>query len=580
MIELSLSSAAKTDVDTADLSTFLSQFTGGSHQFILYRNQPTQAMIGGKLRKVSGHLATFSEPPTIEMVGESFGGGKFEVKIHGPTAGQNQHRIITSRKFEIAGDPKLPPEALVADAPAPAPEADVLRGVIETLQEDKRRAEETLERERAERQGSRANADRIEARLNSIEEARRTKEATLTRELDRRDREIASLRQQVNERANATTESDLLRLTFGRNTEDMNRLVESHRAELQAERERNGREVAAANERAAREVAAANERAAREVSQANERAARELTAVTDRAARDLDQARRDRESDIQLLDRMHKSETESLRSLHGQLVTTKDAEIARLNETLREVRAQKERDIVDDLDRLNRVKAAASAFAGVKDDDDEDDDRGGFSLGDFLKQASPIFEHFKKPSAPTAPPPAPAPFPTPGYAPMPYVFTQAAPTMRRPISPQQQPRRPMVQATPRARSTPAIQPRPLTNPAPATHPIPAHPGSANAPQTEAPPPALSTVDNGAVGDLAQGLALLEAAYNQHEAPNKVAETIRSHFSKGIIDQLVSVGASRIGDQIARANPDSLLASPGGRRFIVDILEALGSKLTA
>jgi hypothetical protein len=71
-----------------------------------------------------------------------------------------------------------------------------------------------------------------------------------------------------------------------------------------------------------------------------------------------------------------------------------------------------------------------------------------------------------------------------------------------------------------------------------------------------------------------------AAYEQHEAPDSVAQAIHASFSKSIINQLVSFGASRLGAEIARVNPDSLLASPGGRRFVVDILDALGSKLRA
>src|SRR5262245_59279241 len=100
-----------------DLAGFLSQFTGPAYQYPIIRIEPQTAVIAGKARRTGGHLITFHTPPTIDQIRETWGGGLFEIRVMGPKEGSNGPKILTQRRFDVAGDPKLPPDRLVDEPP-------------------------------------------------------------------------------------------------------------------------------------------------------------------------------------------------------------------------------------------------------------------------------------------------------------------------------------------------------------------------------------------------------------------------------------------------------------------------------
>jgi hypothetical protein len=333
--------------------------------------------------------------------------------------------------------------------------------------------------------------------------------------------------------------------------------MDAHRAELQAERDRNAREMAAMNER---------------------------------AARDLEIARREREQAIQLHDRMHQTEIQTITTAHSQLIATKDAEIARLNESLRDVRAIKDRDVVEELERLNRIKQAASNIVEEKPALDEDKDKD-FGWLDLVKHAGPLFEHLghgiaKRVAPQTAP--APAPAPAESHTPVTHPPSQPrrphASGVGSPFAPRrgfvQQPRERMpAQAPFQAVPSGFAQGRrePMRQPAPVHSAPPPMRSRPTAPVASTPTESLAATEAPATSDeLQHGLDQLETAFRARQSADTVAQAIQSALPKDLVSRLITLGAARILEEIERRNSNSLLATIGGRRFIADLLSKLGS----
>jgi len=50
------------------------------------------------------------------------------------------------------------------------------------------------------------------------------------------------------------------------------------------------------------------------------------------------------------------------------------------------------------------------------------------------------------------------------------------------------------------------------------------------------------------------------------------------FPKSELHLVIQAGPERLLDEIERRSPDSVLASPGGRRYLRELVEALNAKL--
>ena len=533
--------------DGAEIADFLSQFSGGSHQFMVTRVEPRQVTVRGQPKRITGHLTTLLTPPTLDDLREQFGGGIYEIRVNSRTA--KGPRFVTCRRVEIAGDPKLPPDETPPDppamiAPVAAPESPALvQQILEHTFEDKRRVEERFERERQRVMAERPTGPDptlLQATIGAIERSQKAEIEGLRLQLERRDQELGELRRQVEKQIEKQIENmhgrssplenpEVLKVLFGRGHEDAARTVEQMRHELQLERDRHQRETEAERERHQRDIEAERERRTRE----------------------LEAERRDHKQQIDLIERLHRSELDNLRTSHVQLVATKDENIQRLAEDVRTLKgASRPPDALGDLERVGKVVNAVRNFAPVLGGGDEVAASGWERLFDHAKPLlEKVADNLSKPApVHVHPPAAPAPMaPRSGTL---VPFRRAAPSA----------------GVARHPSRPSPTAPPVTTPA----------STAASAATNA----LGDTPNptGSSSTLAEGLDFLEAAFKGEKPVDEVSRTASSLFPKSELRFLVQAGPDRLADEIEKRSPDSLLVSPGGRRYLRELTAALKSHL--
>jgi len=571
--------AGHTDEQQA-LAEFLATYDNGTNQFIITRHEPKTAYVNGQWKKASGHCETLHHYPTPEYIRENWGGGVYEIRVMGPEKGKGM-RFKASRRLEVVGDPKLKPDAVQA-TPVQT-DHTMMNRVLEQQFEEKRRIEDRLDRERQAKLTERPPAqdpNLVHTTLGAIQQTAKQQAEMLHEQLTRRDQELSEMRQameKLRSERSSLENPEVLKVLFGRNSDDGARQMDVLRHELAAERERAQRDLHAERERAAREVQAERDRALREIDAEKterDRVAREMQAERDRAARDLqsereravreieaereralreiEAERREHEKSITLLERLHRSDVENLRASHAQLLVTKDEHIVRLNEEVRAARAQERpHDTLSDLERMGKVVSAVRTLVpGLGGEAPEPP-----SFGErLLEYGQPVLEKFAdvaakvwatnaaQQSQPAAWPHAARPQQQflPGGIPAGASVAPAASWFR------------PAAAAPTQRP-PAVTSGP----------------SAGPPQRPSVPPTATVTPQ-----FLSGLSFVEAALKNNQPASEVARTATSMFSKAEVRAFCEAGADRIGAEVEAANPDSILASPAGRRFVRELIDAL------
>lgn len=91
-----------------------------------------------------------------------------------------------------------------------------------------------------------------------------------------------------------------------------------------------------------------------------------------------------------------------------------------------------------------------------------------------------------------------------------------------------------------------------------------------------PTPSEAAATPGMLEGAKAAIEYVETAFKNRHPAATVASSIRTSFPRAFVDQLVSLGTDKILGEVERMLPDSLLASPGGRRFVIDLVEQLRS----
>lgn len=518
--------------DQQSLAEFLSMYDNGSNQFIITRHEPKTALVNGQWKKASGHCETLHHFPTPEYIRENWGGGVYEIRVMGPEKGKGM-RFRASRRLEVVGDPKLKADAV--QATTSQHEQTMMNRVLEQQFEEKRRMEDRLERERQQKNVERApsqDPNLVQTTLGAIQQSAKQQAEMLREQLARRDQELVEVRQAMESfrrERSALENPEVLKVLFARNNDDGGHQLELLRHELVAERERAARELQMDRERSARELLAERERATRDVDAERERALREIEAE-----------RREHESAIALLDRLHRSEVENLRTAHVQLVATKDVQIDRLEKELGAIRSQERpHDTLSDLERMGKVVTAMRSFMpGVAADPVEPPPLAERLLEYGVEKFVDVASRAQQAAA-QATAARPVAWPPP-------VSATALPRFAAPL-----PRTAMPPVAPIPAARPIVPPQP---PAPVK-------------------PLLTT-------ELLQGLSFVETALQNNHAPIDVARTALSLFSRADLEALCTAGPERLIAEVETANADSVLASPAGRRFVRELIDALGTILAS
>lgn len=507
--------------DGATIENFLREFPGGGHQFAIKRIEPKSILVGGQTKKLNGHIETLHHPPTLDEIKESWGGGVYDIRVMGPRPGSKGPRYLTSRRIEIAGDPKWRDEISVA-ASAPAAAATsapaLVEKVLDATIDDKRRAEDRFER--AVSSGN-PDAALLRTTLETIERSQTAQLETLRQQLERRDRELAELRQN----RSPFEHPEVLKALLGRGADDSTRMAEGHRRDLEAERERREREQ-------------------RDFGAERERHERELRAERERHQRDLELERRDRDNAVQTIERLHKSEIENLKTAHAQLVASKDEHITRLQEEMRTARQnEKPHDTLSDLQRMSQVvDAVKNIVPGLGAGDSGDDEEPASIWHALLQKAPALLETFGDAQAKKA---------------------AAEEAMRTAV-------------LHRLAARQALVPR-IVSPVPMA-PIRPMPAAAIPAATTAPTkPAVAPPPPSPMG-LSDGLAYLTQAFANHQPAAEVARAAVALFGRAAVAPLVQADVDGIVKQVETLDRDSILASPGGRRYLRELVGALREQL--
>jgi hypothetical protein len=534
--------------------------------------------------------------------------------------------------------------------------------------EDKRRVEDRFERER-QRLNERTPTQEpsvLQTTLSAIERSQLNQIEMLRQQLERRDREMAELRQQTETartRPSPLENPDVLKVLFGRNQEDAARIVDQqkhdlhlaqarHEREIEAERERHRREI----EQHQREMEAEGERHRREVEQHQretlltreraqedldrlidqqkseldlererhqrtlegererhrrdleqhereavtnrerqqrdlerqqreaelerernqrdqERHQRELGAAAERHDRDVAAERRDREQQIAVIERLHRSEIETLRNSQAQLIMTKDEHLARLTDELSRLRSTANPpDALSDLRRVGEVVSAVREFVpGLSAEPSEP----ASPWDKMLERAGPLMERIadnltKPPPVHIVAPPAAPRTPTPSMpspAPAPSRPLRRIPGSSVPLDRHPHGRRPASERP--AASAPTAAPPPR---APSLEPSPTIPTA-----TAAPTPAAAAAPATTV---LEGLTYLEDAVRKGKPVADVSRESRTLFPAIFLQQLVSAGPERVLGEIEQRSPDSVLVSPGGKRYLRELIDVFRADLDA
>jgi hypothetical protein len=575
--------AARIYRDDDDIGEFFAQFPGSGYQYGITRLEPKSLMVRGKTQQIRGHLETLMQPPTLDQIRDAYGGGQYLIRVSGPKPGAKGIKFITTARVQIAGDPKPIELEATTDGEDRGTSPALVAKVLDATLDEKRRADARFERAI---HSAGPDHSLLKTTLDTIERSRTSQVETLQQQIERRDRELAELRQQ----RSPFEHPEVIKALFTRGNDDGGRIAEAARRELETERERNQRELEnerqrnqrellAERERATRELAAERERATRELAsererrerdqrdfaQERERLERELKAERERQDRDLAQERRERDSVVQSVERTHSSEVENLKMAHAQVLAMKDDHIGRLHDELRVLReTAKPQDTLSDLQRLGQVVNVVKSFGSNAE---EAEPKSTFER--VMEYAPAVLDQLMRPAQPQPAAPAPAPRPSaPARA--------AAPAPVRPVwapsmAPQIDPRRFAPQPVRHVPTRP-VQARPIRPPVPSA--VPSAPLQAKAaPQTPAAPSAPTTPPL-PLGAWQEGLAYLEKALTSHTPPEEVAKTVRSRLGESAAAALASVGPEVLMAQLETTAPNSDLVSPGGNRFLRKVSEAL------
>jgi hypothetical protein len=193
-------------------------------------------VVRGKVQQIRGHLETLMQPPTLDQIRDAYGGGQYQIRVSGPRPGSKGIKFITTARVQIAGDPKPIELDATTDSDDRSASPALVARVLDATLDDKRRADARFER--ATHSASPDNS-LLKTTLETIERSRTSQVETLQQQIERRDRELAELRQQ----RSPLEHPDVLKALFTRGNDDNARIAEVARHELENERERNQREI-------------------------------------------------------------------------------------------------------------------------------------------------------------------------------------------------------------------------------------------------------------------------------------------------------------------------------------------------
>ena len=483
------------------IKEFLDQIgTDAVFRIAVHRKEPQEVRgPNGKMIRTEGHLKTYEGAVDETMLARHHGGGKYQLKIHRPTK-TGSFQFFTSRTVTIAGDPNLDDPCLNI---TPAPAAPVAP-VASSPPENATMVKEVfgLMRDQLERQDARNNRP-VEPR--GVDPAIQATLEMLRDALKTRDAELAALRQELTVVRNTPPPKDELKEKL------LGSLVDGESGRITSIRVTHESEIR----------------------QLKEQARDDEKRINDRFDRMIADMKASHERELTMIKMSHETTVTALRTSHETSLKLVESEVKRLErdnaelrEDVKELRAKKEKTI---LEQVKEIEVIKDAF-GVDGDAEK-------STVDKIIESIPMAVEVGK-----------------------EMLSKKGPQAQQ----QPVPQRPGFYRTP-AGDQFFLRPDgnlvPVKKKKTAPEPAPTAPGE----------PALPQIDP---GQIAMAIGYLERAYAGNQVPEVVAQSARPMVPAEILSAISEHGVDTFLSKIAKLPGNSPLATQSGKNWVRKLGKAL------
>lgn len=508
---------------------FLSLAGQSAFRIEVHRKKPDTIRYKNRNIDCSGHLATYEEMIDEEFIRERHGGGTLFLRFMVPNAKGGGYKYGAGKQIKIAGDPKIEDKWLNADDTAAAPQQTsdpATKEFVGFLAKEVERKERKLD--------DLANRSALDPTLIAlITEPLKQQNAMLAQQLEAMRKELAESRNAPAKESKGDEFRDKM----------LDRMMDGESARIAAIRANHESELRQAKESHLAEVKRLEDR--------HDRAMADLRAQHDR---ELAQAKS--MQDIALASVNQGAQL--AKAMLEQTVARLEADNRRYEKELDELRAKKDKPLVEQLKEIDAIK---KLVAPEKDEDGDDDKKSpwvqgieALGIGNVLQGVAGKLLAGAEPQPAAQPQPALPPPGTRFRGPdgRPYLMTPNGPL---PIKPKQVAAPP---APPRTRTEVQVNPE-TGEPQEVEVPI-------TVPAVVIPPDKLGLVKQ-----------MLEGAFNAGTDPKAVAQTARTMAPGAIpvITQAIGTqGVDAFLDQMAAFDGNSPLAQQEGRNFLRKVAKAL------
>ncbi len=502
--------APREDAEMQDIKSWL-QSLGSTEMQVKVRRLSPKTYKGVN---TEGNVGTYHEAITEEEIAAEHGGGTYQIVVHNRRANGSM-QYVQMRRINIAGVPKL--EGLVPDeGPTAAPISAGENGGLASQAMGTMQA--LLKEERAAKSNNGFDPRMIQMIQAPVMEqvaAMRESNAELRRALDEKDARIMAL---IDRKPDTSFQNDMIKNMWGNESSRLESLRAQHESEI-------------------RQLRAAHQD--------------ELSRARDQGREDLKDRSRGHEREIDAIKESMRAQIESSKNAYEVRIDGLKMEIGRLTAELAqakgeigELRAKKDKTIVEQANDIVQVQEAFKSLGvgGAKDEDDDSDKPWYERMATrVMENPEAIGQLIGGVRQNVAPPPQPQ-LPPPGQ---PFQGPDGKVYVTRPDGKVQR-INPGVPAVKRARAAAAK--------------------AAIAEKNEGPKPPDPA-------ELAIAIEFMESAFGNGTTPEQFAGSVRSMISSDIIAYIEKVGIDEILNK-ASLSPTSPLRNQAGRNWIRKVAEIL------
>lgn len=353
-----------TDSDEMSLRDYISSLAGGdAFKLTLTRKEPINFPDAtGKMVSTAGFLRDYNELIDENQIRDEHGGGLYQIKIM-KQSDKGSWQYAKARNIRITGDPRT--DTLTRNQPlgvAPQQqqnkgEAQVMTAALDVLKENARQKPEGM-------------PPAMGMLLEQMREDGRRRDEQHREEMKRRDAELAALRAETQEERKAPQKMDTFK------DQMITTMMDKEGARLEAIRTQHQAELGILKEGHRQDLERINDRHDRATDRQEKQHERALTTLVENHKRELDMLKMSKDNEIAMM----KSSSDTAKQIFQSDKTRLEKENDRLTDENKELRAKKEKSIIETLKDVDVIKKHFGA----------DDDKEPSSTADKLVEAAPM----------------------------------------------------------------------------------------------------------------------------------------------------------------------------------------------